>query len=1659
MMGPQSLVCSINLYNPFEAVNARNENKLMNRSRSSFALLAAAFFAVATHSNAATNVGSVSLPGNTSATVTLTMDVAGTLGSIAVRTQGVANLDFTNAGGGTCAVNTAYAAGATCTVIVNFTPMSAGLRLGAVVLNGTSGNVIATSFLKGTGLGPQIAFMPPTETTFGPSGSGNSQPCCMVVDGAGNVYIAVTNSGQNLLQKYTLNGNTYTASNVSINGRSGSLALDSAGNFYINSGNTIFKETLTPSGYAETTVTTTTYTFDSMTIDSDGILYYSDILDGHVYKEVPSSGTYTQTLVLDCSTPGLASCGSSVAVDSKGNLFVSSTGSSFLIVLTPSAGGYTKTYLGSGFYYAWQVVADKNDNIYVADAINNRIVKETLSNGTYTQSVIPTSPLNFPEGVAVDSSGNIYIADTQNNRYLKESVSQAAPLAFATTQFGAVSSDSPKTVTVSNIGSTPLQFSAVVFPADFPEISPQTDDCTVSIPLATADSCTLTFNFLPTNIPGNDSATVSISETASVTSNSLNIAGTTQTIALSGSETRAADTVNLVSSLNPIHLGSTLALTAAVAPATSTATPTGTISFYSGSSLLGTVALTNGVAILHTSALAKGVQTLTATYSGDGNYMPATSNALSQIVGLLLPTVTVSGPAGAFIGTPVTFTTSLDGGSGNPVPTGTITFFSGATNLGFSTLSACSASQPVTFTTAGQQTITASYSGDANYAPTLSSNGVVETITLAQSAGAASIPTGATASVTVSIPSIVTLSSISVVTQGVTGLDFTDAGGGTCTVGAAYVAGSTCTVRIHFAPTYPGPRYGAILLKDSTPGTNIFATVYLQGTALAPQIGLVNNVRVDLGRVPIYPYNEDEQFSTFSSYGGLAFDPTGSIYVASQFNGALKWAHQPDGSSVEIDFDIGTAAASGPGIAIDGSGNIYLACGSSICKETPTPSGGYTLSTVASGFNAIFGLAVDGGGNLYLSDTPMYGSHPLYKGALQPDGSYLFATIPSALIGPGALAVDSAGNVFASDGTTHYSNTSSVVKETPSGNSYTESTVDATLDSPLSIALDWSGNVYSADSGYFYQQNIRKCVEYESGFPALVKESLQPDGSYLATRNFSYQSPNVVAFDGAGNMYVVDSFATCYDHYGELYKIQIDNPTPPAVAFGSVLHGTTTSPQTIAFTNYGNTPLNFSSITFPAHFPKATPAAGDCAAGTPLAPGANCNVSFYFKATDPLNGGLSLPFNETITIASDSFKRSQQTILVSGTEIATVNAAPVFSLAAGTYPSAQTLTITESTAGATVYYTTDGTTPTAASLKYTAPINVGVTETITAVAILAGNSDSPLTSAHYLIQQPAAAPLFSVATGTYANTQNVTITDASPGVTIYYTINGTTPTTGSYKYTTPVAIRNTATLKAMAVGLPNYYIGPIASATYTLAVAVPVMTPPAGTYSGTQTISITDATTAAHIFYTTNGTTPSANSTPYTAPITVSASETIKAYAIATGYTPSAIASAAYVILGPPAPPTFSVAAGTYNNPPSVTITDSVPGTTFYYSLNGTTPTTASTKYTAPIVVKNTATLKAIAVSSGYPPSAVTSATYTLVAATPMVSPAGGTYTGARTVTITTASTGALLFYTTNGATPTAASTKYAGPITISASETLKVIAAATGYTSSPVVTNTYTIH
>ncbi len=161
------------------------------------------------------------------------------------------------------------------------------------------------------------------------------------------------------------------------------------------------------------------------------------------------------------------------------------------------------------------------------------------------------------------------------------------------------------------------------------------------------------------------------------------------------------------------------------------------------------------------------------------------------------------------------------------------------------------------------------------------------------------------------------------------------------------------------------------------------------------------------------------------------------------------------------------------------------------------------------------------------------------------------------------------------------------------------------------------------------------------------------------------------------------------------------------------------------------------------------------------------------------------------------------------------------------------------------------------------------------------------------------------------------------------------------------------------------------------ATATPAFTPGAGTYNSVQSVTLTDAATGATIYYTTDGSTPTTASNVYSAPIAVTSSETINAFAVVSGAA-SAIVTEPYILALPTATPTFTPAAGMYGSAQNVTIGDTTPGATIYYTTDGSVPTTASKTYSAAIPVTATTTIQAIASAANLPQSTLASAVYTI---------------------------------------------------------------------------------
>ena len=241
----------------------------------------------------------------------------------------------------------------------------------------------------------------------------------------------------------------------------------------------------------------------------------------------------------------------------------------------------------------------------------------------------------------------------------------------------------------------------------------------------------------------------------------------------------------------------------------------------------------------------------------------------------------------------------------------------------------------------------------------------------------------------------------------------------------------------------------------------------------------------------------------------------------------------------------------------------------------------------------------------------------------------------------------------------------------------------------------------------------------------------------------------------------------------------------------------------------------------------------------------------------------------------------------------------------------------------------------------------------------------------------------------------------------------------------------------------------------------PVLSLAVGSYTAAQALSMTDSNSQAVITYTTDGSTPTVNSVRYSAPITVSTTETVKAVANVVGImAQSTTSEAAYTIDNQLPAPVFSPAAGTYSNTQMVSLSDAVSGAKIYYTTNGSAPTTASALYSSPISVSATETLQAVATATGYNPSVVASAAYTIIrpAAIPTFSVATGIYGTEQLLSLEDATPGASIYYTIDGTAPTESSAKYSAPIVVASVETVKAVAAAPGFGPSQATSASYVV-
>lgn len=507
--------------------------------------------------------------------------------------------------------------------------------------------------------------------------------------------------------------------------------------------------------------------------------------------------------------------------------------------------------------------------------------------------------------------------------------------------------------------------------------------------------------------------------------------------------------------------------------------------------------------------------------------------------------------------------------------------------------------------------------------------------------GAVSLGQSATAAATLTVPAPGTAGTVSVVTQGAAGLDFSDAGTGTCAAGASYAAGQTCTVDVLFKPSYAGTRYGRAALRDVTGKTIAYAN--LVGVGTGPQATF--DPAPAIGILPlVYGVSLNNPF-------GVAVDGNGDLYIADNRNGRVVEVPSGGGAPIAIAPIIDGKPLIDPGgVAVDGAGNLYISdLDGDVIQEVPADgSAPIAMDPTVNGRGLSYpcGMVADSAGDLYVADVdnarvlelPANGGTPVVIDA---------SVNGTPLIYPVAVALDTAGDLYISD---YFANR--VVKVPADGGAVVaiNPTVNGQgLTLPYGIAVDAAGDLFIVDA-------LNRVVVVPADGSAAF--TIVPSANGVALN-----VPIGIALDGAADLFIADSFNNRI--------VEVLRGQAPVLNFAATAVGATSSdsPQTVLVQNGGNTALSFPipasgqnpSIT--QGFTLGLGGSQDCTvemSGTgtdgTLSPGAPCQLAISFQ---PTAAGSAAG---TLTMVDNSMNASApgyatQTIALSGN-------APVVTLSA-----------------------------------------------------------------------------------------------------------------------------------------------------------------------------------------------------------------------------------------------------------------------------------------------------------------------------------------------------------------------------------------------------------
>jgi len=536
------------------------------------------------------------------------------------------------------------------------------------------------------------------------------------------------------------------------------------------------------------------------------------------------------------------------------------------------------------------------------------------------------------------------------------------------------------------------------------------------------------------------------------------------------------------------------------------------------------------------------------------------------------------------------------------------------------------------------------------------------------------------------------------------------------------------------------------------------------------------------------------------------------------------------------------------------------------------------------------------------------------------------------------------------------------------------------------------------------------------------------DGSTPTTASTVYTAPFSLSATSTVKFFATDKVGNAETVRSQLVQIDTAAPATTISCNGSACSSFYNSAVQVTLSatdNTGGSGVGATLYTTDGSDPKTSPTA--TAYTGPFTVSQSATVKYYSSDT-----------------AGNAEAVKSQAIQIDTNAPATAIACNGGTCASGWYTAPVQVTLIASDTGSGVsktYYTTDGSTPTTSSTVYTGPFTVSATSTVKFFSADSAGNAEPVNSEQ--IQIDTTAPTTTIAcnggacaTGWYGAAVNVTLsaTDNAGGSGVgatLYTTDGSDPKTSptATAYTGPFTMSQSATVK--------YYSSDTAGNAETVkSQAIQVDTAPpvttvlcngaacsSGWYNASVKVTLSATDTGSGVsktYYTTDGSTPTTSSTVYTAAFTVPKTSTVKFFSVDTAGNSEAVKSQ-LIQIDTSAPATSitcnsaACSTGWYKATPvtvALSATENSGGSgvaATYYTTNGSTPTSSSTKYTGPFTVAQTTTVKFFSVDTAGNSEAVKSQTIQIDAAAPTVSitaPASGSsFAQGTKVTVTASAT------------------------------------------------------